>query len=491
MSFLDNSDFYKYEQDYPNNELLNSIFFSNLESENLGTFSLSKKNSFESLGNLDNSKLYSLDENYPQNFYEPFEKQKELPEFNFLGNKRERDQKFTEATNEAINPFRKESFNEISSTKNLNFETSFSCSNSNGIPNTAFNTNYFSNFNSSPIEHKENEVILNQEKNFEENTQKNNEKNLEKNSSSDNDSFFPRKILNNEEIFSTNSSNLSLNENEETTQEEIPDEKNSSEKKIHLIKLIEESNKAFTKKSKIFKTNKEEIKEITKDFTSNLNPSEPQTIFEDFSQIENEKKSNANRLDYMDKEINKKFIRKPLENILNFFLKFELKTKQKLELGDFSQNVKIENLKNLHGKKIEEIFEIFGFENLKDLFNENLKEMKFSSEISQKNLKNFIKKNPFIQFKIGDKKIQKIQNEKDYEKIIELLSQKINLLKEVKKTENFKKIKNFTIDSFYKNILTAKFFNEEIFSLEKKYGKSIEKRARERLDTSLMEGYKK
>jgi hypothetical protein len=111
-----------------------------------------------------------------------------------------------------------------------------------------------------------------------------------------------------------------------------------------------------------------------------------------------QEKTKKKRLDYIDKEINKSLIRKPLELIINYILEIEIKTKEKLELRDFSYDVKIEALKNLHYKTIEEIF-FLSFD-----INNN-KEIGFINEINQNQNENFIKdflnKNNFIQFKIG------------------------------------------------------------------------------------------
>ena len=134
----------------------------------------------------------------------------------------------------------------------------------------------------------------------------------------------------------------------------------------YLEELIEESCKS--KIPKIFKTNKDKEENIP------------------------EEKINK-RLDYFDKEINKRLIRKPLENILNFILEFQVKTKQKLELGDFSKDVNTAALKNLHEKTIDEIF---------SLRIENTFEEIFSCPIL---LNNFLEKNNLLQFKIGEKKL--------------------------------------------------------------------------------------
>jgi len=284
---------------------------------------------------------------------------------------------------------------------------------------------------------------------------------------------------------------------------EIPIDEEEAEK--CLKELIEESCKARifnTKQEKKKKQEKEKEKEKEKeainsdgDLNSNSKTAEtseaetsdavssspenetntlalplPKSVSVSQEEKEKEKKINK-RLDYFDKEINKCFIRKPLELILNFILKFQVKTSEKLELGDFSDDVKIDTLKNLHKKTIEDIFTL-------------------QTEINfEKNPEDFLKQNNFIQFKIGEKKLKNLPKEKIWEKI----QHKINLLNTFKKSEGFKKIKEIKIDFFYKKILDSKFFKEEIKLIGKKFGEisEIEKRAYERKATFLMEGYKK
>ena len=255
--------------------------------------------------------------------------------------------------------------------------------------------------------------------------------------------------------------NYSIDEDEifKLPSDEKNDQKNSEKYLIDLISLISE-----VKKSKIFNV----INESTeKKLKKNSN-------YDDIKTLKNEKKEKKERKDYQDKEINKRFIRKPLELIINSILNNEIKSKEKLELADFSKDIKIESLKNLHKKTIEEIFTL-DFENEIYMDNTNIEHF----------YKDFLNKKHFIQFKFGKKKLEKMQ--------IKIIQEKIGLLDKLKKNLTFQKIKNFTIDFFYKKILKSKFFDNEMenlsFNFEQK--SSLEKRAYERRSTLVMEGYKK